>query len=411
MFGADRRVVALGVARMADALGNSFLIIVLPLYVASGQVTGGSLGLSEPLVTGLVLALFGLVSAAMQPLAGRLSDRAGRRRAFVLLGLFIFAVANYSFSLVSSYLGLLGIRVVQGTAAAFTITASVALVSEVSDGRRGGSMGIYNSFRLIGFGGGPLAAGFVVEHGPYGLPGGLVVTGFDAAFYLSALAALVSAGLVTLMVTDPDDIQPTREKVALSVRADDPGRLLDPIFTLGVATFFMSACFALLSPIEPAVNARLGQGPVLFAVQFAVFVGALAVTQPFIGQASDRLGRKGFIVTGLLGLVPTTLLQGLVTLPWEMITVRALQGVSGAMVFAPALALAGDLARKGQSGAQLSVLTVAFGLGIAGGQIASGFLIRYGFAVPFAAGAVLAGLGAALVYSQVAERERVKRTA
>ena len=408
MFGADRRVVALGVARMADALGNSFLIIVLPLYVASGQITGGSLGLSESLITGLVLALFGLVSAAMQPLAGRLSDRAGRRRAFVLLGLFIFAAANFSFSLVDSYLGLLGIRVVQGMAAAFTITASVALVSEVSAGGRGGSMGIYNSFRLIGFGGGPLAAGFVVEHGPYGLPGGLVVTGFDAAFYLSALAALVSAGLVTLMVADPDDIQPTREKVALSVRADDPGRLLDPIFTLGVATFFMSACFALLSPIEPVVNARLGQGPVLFAVQFATFVGVLAVTQPFIGQASDRRGRKGFIVVGLLGLVPTTLLQGLVTLPWEMIAVRAFQGVSGAMVFAPALALAGDLARKGQSGAQLSVLTVAFGLGIAAGQIASGFLIRYGFVVPFAAGAVLAGLGAALVYSQVTEREEVK---
>ena len=33
------RVLTLAFARMADALGNSFLIIVLPLYIASGQVT------------------------------------------------------------------------------------------------------------------------------------------------------------------------------------------------------------------------------------------------------------------------------------------------------------------------------------------------------------------------------------
>jgi len=50
---------------------------------------------------------------------------------------------------------------------------------------------------------------------------------------------------------------------------------------------------------------------------------------------------------------------------------------AGAMVFAPALALAGDLARKGQSGTQLSVLTMAFGLGTALGPLASGYLIRY----------------------------------
>ena len=45
---------------------------------------------------------------------------------------------------------------------AFTIVGSVALVSELSPaGGRGRNMGVYNSFRLFGFGAGPLAAGFV----------------------------------------------------------------------------------------------------------------------------------------------------------------------------------------------------------------------------------------------------------
>ena len=43
----NRTVVVLGIARMADSLGNSFLIVVLPLYIASSQVTGNTFGLSN----------------------------------------------------------------------------------------------------------------------------------------------------------------------------------------------------------------------------------------------------------------------------------------------------------------------------------------------------------------------------
>lgn len=401
-LGADRRVIALGLARMADALGNSFLIIVLPLYVASQQVTGGSLGLPASVISGIVLALFGLVSSMAQPFTGHLSDKMGKRRAFVLLGLVIFCGANFSFSLAHTYPLLLLIRAVQGLAAAFTITASVALVSELSTiGGRGQNMGLYNSFRLVGFGGGPLLAGVVMEAGPYALPGGLMINGFEASFYLAALAAFVSAMLVALLVRDPDETKPTRRNLELRVRGRGADQMLDPIFTLGVATLLMTSCIALLSPIEPEVNARLDQGPVLFSIQFAAFIGAMATVQPIVGRLSDHYGRRVFIVWGLIALAPTTLAQGLVTTPMQMIVVRLLQGVAGAMMLAPALALAGDLAEDGQAGAKLSILTVAFGLGISVGQIASGILVHYGFVVPFAAGSVLALGGAVLVYTQV----------
>ncbi len=404
--GLDIRVIVLGLARMADAFGNSFLIVVLPLYVASGQVTGTRFGLSVEMMAGLVLALFGLISAVSQPLAGRLSDRAGRRTLFVILGLGIFAVANVSFSFVESYVGVLGIRTAQGIAASLTITAGVALVNEISAfENRGGNMGVYNSLRLVGFGTGPLVAGGVMEGGPYPLPGfpEVSLSGFDATFYVAAVAALLSAVLVQIFVEDPEATVPTRERLALRLKAASPERILDPIFALGVVTFVMSACIALLAPIEPSVNERLGQGPFVFAVEFSALIAALAVVQPLVGSASDRVGRRTFIVAGLVGLVPGTLLQGLVTTPWQMVGARLLQGVSAAAVFAPALALAGDLSREGQSGAQLSVLTMAFGLGISFGQISAGYLIRYGFVIPFAFGALLAASTVFLVRSQVPE--------
>jgi MFS family permease len=86
-----------------------------------------------------------------------------------------------------------------------------------------------------------------------------------------------------------------------------------------------------------------------------------------------------------------------------MLGARFLQGVAVALVFAPALALAGDLAGKGQSGTQLSVLTMAFGLGVALGPLTSGVLVSYGFVVPFAFGAALAVVALVLVFTQVEE--------
>lgn len=405
ILGFDRGVIALGLARMADAVANSFLVIVLPLYVASGRISGSGLGLSDAAATGIILATFGLFNAGLQPFVGRLSDRVGKRKVFVIVGILILSAANFSFSLADDQFALLAIRSVQGLSVALTVAASIALVNELSlPERRGGNMGIYNALRLVGFGTGPLLAGVLIEGGPYALPGiGLELDGFQATFYLAALSALLSAGLVALFVRDSERTRPTAEKLALAVRAEDPDRTLDPIFTLGLSTLFMATCIALLATIEPQVNERLNQGPALFAVQFAAFIFSVALCQPLVGAASDRWGRKPFIVTGLLLLIPTTLVQGLVVTPGQMIGARLAQGIAGAFVFAPALALAGDLAKEGQSGAQLSVLTVSFGLGLSAGQLSSGFLVGFGYLVPFAFGSVLAAVGAGLVRTQVME--------
>ncbi|WP_234571070.1 MFS transporter [Rhodohalobacter sp. 614A] len=402
IFGIDRRVIALGFARMADAMGNSFLIVVLPLYIASGNVTGNFLGFSESLVTGIVLGLFGLVSSFCQPFTGRFSDRIGKRRSFVLFGLVAFMFTNLLYIVAHSYAALLAIRTLQGIAAALTITASVALVSEVSRREsRGSNMGVYNSFRLLGFGAGPLASGIILETGPYTLPFIGEISGFVATFMIAGFAALVSAILVAFLVEDPEETRPSSGGVEIRFTSDEPGKTLDPIFALGLATFIMSTGFALLAAIEPQVNQRLSQGAFMFSLEFSALIGMMAIVQPLVGKLSDVYGRKIFIVTGLIFLAPITLAEGFVTTPLQMIIARALQGICAASVFAPALALAGDLAKKGQVSTQLSILTVSFGIGVSSGAFLSGYSIRFGFLTPFAVGAILAVFGAILVYSQV----------
>jgi len=404
-FAVDRRVLALSFARMADGVGNSFLIIVIPLYVASDLVDGATFGLGEAMVIGVILSIFGFVNSSFQPLTGRVSDRAGKRKAFILVGLGGLAVTNLAYVFAESYAALLLIRGLQGVSVAFIVPASVALVNELATtGDRGGNMGVYNTFRLIGFGAGPIAAGAVVNLGPYTLPSGPTVSGFNAAFYIATITALLSYLMVTVLITDPDATQ-ANAGADLSIAIRDPSgkQLLDPIFTLGVVSLFMAAAIALFATIQPQVNARLEQGATWFGLQFAAFILAQVLLQTPIGRACDRYGRRPFILGGMIFLVPTTLVQGFIFSSELMFLARLGQGIAGAMVFAPALALAGDLAGEGESGSKLSILTMAFGFGIAVGPLSSGALIEYGFYAPFVFGTVLAVLGTILVYTQIEE--------
>ncbi len=406
----------LAFARMADAVANSFLIIVLPLYIASGGVAidalvGGRVPLlgieiTEELLIGVVLSLFGFLNSFSQPFTGRLSDRTGKRKVYILFGLALLAVASGAYAFVSNYYLVVLIRALQGVGAAFTIPCTVALVNELATtDTRGGNFGVFNTFRLLGFGFGPLVAGLVVENGPYAptVAGRTVpLTGFDAAFGVAVFGALLSFGLVVVLISDPESTQAAASS-DLSIAVRDPDGGLDPVFTLGVATVLMGIGIALFATLEAGINQRLDQGSFLFGVEFGAVVIANVLLQVPVGRASDLYGRRPFIVAGFVLLAPSTLAQGIVTTPTGMILARLLQGVGVAFVFAPSLAVAGDLAGEGQSGTTLSVLTMGFGLGTAIGPLVSGFLVRFGFVVPFAFAAVLGVVGLALVYTQVEE--------
>lgn len=409
---------------MAESIGNSFLIIVLPLFIASDLIGGQSFGITEIVITGFILSIFGLVNSPLQPYTGRLSDRTGRRKIFVLFGLGLLSVSSFSYIFASTYLHLVIIRIVQGVSGAFIIPTTIALVNDLAtDENRGGNMGTYNTFLLVGFGVGPIVAGGVVTAGPYAIPlSEWMVSGFDAAFYFAAFTAAVSFLLVLFTIRDPD-IEPAGSDRGLldnlAIFDERDGRLLDPVFALGVITFIMAIGIAIFATLGDLLNQVLDQTPTMFGLQFAAFIIAQIFLQAPIGRATDYYGRKFFIVIGTVLLVPATLVQGfipgippallIVSEPWLMALARFAQGVAGAMIFAPSLALAGDMAREGESGSTLAVLTMSFSVGVAIGPFISGVLVGWGFAWPFIFAALLALIGVPIIMTQVDEVQTPRR--
>ena len=413
-FDLDVRILTLALARMVDAVANSFLVVVLPLYIErvvdlpgfiGGTVSLGSVEFSvtSALLIGVVLSLFGFLNSLGQPFTGRLSDRTGKRKVYLLFGLALVAVGSAGYIFLTDYVSIVLLRALQGIGAAFTVPMTVALVNEYSaEGQRGGNFGLYNTFRLLGFGTGPIVAGVVLAAGPYRLAG-VDISGFDAAFLVAVVGAVLSFVLVTLLIEDPEQTEAEAgEDLSLSIRNAN-GAGLDPVFALALATGVMSLSFAIFAPLANAINARLAQGDFLFSVQFGASVLANVVFQLPLGRLSDRYGRRPFLLGGFVLLLPATLAQGFVTSSEVMVLLRFVQGIAVAAVFAPSLALAGDLAKEGQSGSTLSLLTMGFGLGIAFGTLFSGILVGFGFATPFVVATAGGAAGLVLVYTQVSE--------
>lgn len=399
MAGINRQVLALSVARLGDAVGNSILFVIIPLYVA--KLPAPVFGLPVATRVGLALSLYGLVAALGQPLAGAISDRLGRRKPLILAGLSLMALCTLGFTVAGAYGNLLWLRALQGLAVAFTIPTSLAIMSSASDKRtRGGSMGVYTTMRVVGLASGPLLAGALYDG-----------VGFDAAFFVGTGCVLVGAALVQLWVRD--------ERVDTSGARSRPFRLFEPglvtpaMLGLGAATFTMAASFSMMGALENQFNARLDQSALAFGAAFSALMVSRLLLQFPVGRWSDRVGRKPFLVAGLMLMAPATALLGFSATTGQLVLLRVGQGLASAGIAAPAFALAGDMARRGGEGRQMSIVTTGFGFGLSFGPLLAGALAVVDFSLPFLIGGALSLLGAAVVMRFVPEsvrRERRRRS-
>jgi MFS family permease len=388
-IGANRVVLALSVARLGDAMGNSILFIIIPLYVA--YLPAPSFPIPESVRVGILISLYGLVNSAIQPLMGALSDRLSRRKLLIEIGLAAMGLATFLFLFASHFADLLAFRALQGVGVALTVPASMALMATATrKTTRGGSMGVYTTMRMVGFAAGPLV-------------GGALYDSFGFVPPILAGTACIVVGLVLVQIWVKEVPANVRAPATRRFRILDRELLSVGIVGLAVATFVMAAAFSMMGALETQFNARLNETAFAFSIAFSALMVSRLLFQIPLGRLSDRIGRKPFIIIGLIFMAPVTALLGVVTSTSQLVGLRLLQGLASAAVAAPAFAAAADLARAGGEGRQMSIITMGFGLGIALGPLVAGLLAVSSFELPFIIGGVLSLAGAWVVFHYVPE--------
>ncbi|NLE44507.1 MAG: MFS transporter [Chloroflexi bacterium] len=173
----------LGVAICCSLFGDLTLYAVL---ATQREVVGISLA-----AVGIMLGANRLIRIPGNPVAGMLIGRWGRRRAFIV-GMALGVLAVASFGLANGFLPFLLGRLAWGVAWALINVSGLAMVLDVSTpANRGRLAGLYNAPMWLGFAGGPLVGGFLVD-----------AWGFRAAMLACAGIAAFGLGVALLWLPE-----------------------------------------------------------------------------------------------------------------------------------------------------------------------------------------------------------------
>lgn len=317
-------VLKLGLVSFLTDLSSEAIFSVFAVFFTS--VAGASSAL-----LGLIEGLADFSASSLNYLAGWLSDRSGKRKAFALAGYGFSTLAKTLLLFSASVAGLSAFRVIERLGKGFRGPPRDAWLSSLADpASRGFSFGVHKALDKAGAVFGPLLA--------YGLLRwlGESPAAYRTLFWVAFVPAVLSLVVLGLMKDQPGTPH-ERESIAHNWQALSPGfkRFLIPagLFALG----YYSLGFLMLK--AHAVGFSLTDTILLYALFNAVCV----VAAPLVGTLGDAVGRSRIVVFGyaLYGLINLGLVFA--NAGWQVIALFAFYGVFYAIEEAQSRAFIADL--------------------------------------------------------------------
>ncbi|WP_193368400.1 MFS transporter [Pelagibius marinus] len=358
----------IGVAASLLMVGVGMIVPLLPQRV---MLLSGSLQSA-----GFIASSFAISYVLIQLPLGRFADRLGVKP-FLLLGYGLCALSGVLFFYAASpkalYLG----RFIQGLGEAPIWALGPALLSLAYPQAKGRVIGLYNAAIHTGLAAGPLLGILLFPRGEGQLP-------------FLVFAALCGLGGVTVLLL-PRRPTPKEQIVGKPASLGETLALLrlrGPLTALS-GIFLYGAGYGIFISVLPAslVHAK-GFSASSTAVVFALFYGAISLSQIVAGPLSDRQGRHPYMVAGLVlaaaGFASFTPLPQ----PWTFgaLTLASL----GLGIFCVAsMAYLNDCVPAALKGTISGSYYLSWGLGYFVGPVAVGYLAEASGAL--AAYALLAG--------------------
>ncbi|OGO43617.1 MAG: hypothetical protein A2Z05_06490 [Chloroflexi bacterium RBG_16_60_22] len=352
----------LGLSIFSSMLGLGIIAPLLPIYAENLGASG--------FWVGVIFAGYAISRTILQPFAGRLSDRRGKKLV-MSVGLFIFALSSFAYVLADSVAVLLVIRLLQGAAACMVQPMAQAYLGDITPaGEEGKWMGILNTTFFAGWGGGPLMGGLLAQY-----------FGMDAAFYaMGGLNCLAFLGAALFLPEISRGRRMTEERS--SFREAMASRRTRGLFSLNMGISGSRAIVLSFLPIFGAVF--LGLRPSFIGTILTVVVIGAAVIQLYTGRLADRFNRRLIVVTGGLGVVLAMALVPSAGGFWPLLVFLAISTGADAVILPSATAMVVEEGRKYGMGMAMAVFSMGMGAGqsiapILAGAVADWLGVRAAF--------------------------------
>ncbi len=318
------------------------------------------------------IVVFGVTKALTNYLAGRLSDRVGRKHVLVA-GWLVAVPVPFLLMWAPSWSWVLFANALLGVSQGLTWSTTVIMKIDLAGPqRRGLAMGLNEFAGYFAVAGSALATGFVAAQ--YGLR--------PEPFYLGVVFVVLGLFLSVAVVREtkhhvaaesklhrelPPERVPTQREVFWRTSLRDKN--LSSVSQAGLVNNLNDGMAWGLFPLFFAA-ARMDLGQI--GTLAAIYPATWGITQIFTGAWSDRVGRKWLIVSGMwvqaLGIVVIVLSSAFAAFA----TGAALLGVGTAMVYPTLLAAIGDVAHPSWRASSVGVYRLWRDLGYAIGALLAG---------------------------------------
>lgn len=361
-----------------------------------------SIGLSSPLITlylkdlgasyqqiAIILTSFSATALLSNYAWGWITDRIGRRKPILLIGLVGLGLAYWQLSRVPDANIAWGLRVLEGMAAAAYATPSLALMGDLlaDTGQRGRRMGYYRGSASMMFAVGAFFGGSIADRTSISI----VLTICAGVYLLAALATLFVREIA------PAKRQLAPETPATTTSSATKERQLPLIFLLGASLW--TAAHGAGASMWPNYMASLGYAKTeitrLWSLAALVEFPSMAVA----GIASDTLGRAPLLFAG--GAFAAVVHIGYVTLAAvvpALLIIQVIRGFAFGSFTTTGMTFAAEWGSQQRRGRNSGAYNAANGVGGLIGTFLGGTIVQIlGFQSLYTVCALLAG-GSAVAF-------------
>lgn len=147
----------------------------------------------------------------------------------------------------------------------------------------------------------------------------------------------------------------------------------------------------LVLPLLPFYAERYGASPTVVGLLVSAYALFQLISGPFLGQLSDRFGRRPVLITSQIGTLIGFIILARAEVLWVIFLSRFIDGATAGNL-SVAQAYIADVTKPENRAKAFGIIGIAFGFGFLIGPAISGFLAQFGFTYPIYAAAGLSFL-------------------